>query len=138
MSTNDYSVFIEDFADRHYIRSFAKKYKGKQWDITLIAIKEILSRYDNIAPNNHSIDSKLDIVCQCNGYILVKLDFRIAGSNISAKSSGNRVVAAVDTTKKIIKILLVYSKNDISPPNETSKWKNMVTDFYPEFSELKK
>jgi len=138
MSTNDYSVFIEDFADRHFIRSFAKKYKGKKWDITLTAIKEILARYDNIAPNNRSIDSKLDIICPCNGYILVKLDFKIAGSNVSAKSSGNRVVAAVDTVKKIVKILLVYSKNDIGPPNETARWKNMVTDFYPEFNELKK
>jgi hypothetical protein len=133
----EYSVFIEDFADRHFIRSFAKKYKGKQWDITLIAIKEILARYDNIAPQNRSTDSKLDIICPCNGYVLVKLDFRIAGSNISAKSSGNRVVAAVDAVNKIIKILLAYSKNDIGPPNETAKWKKMVSQYYEEFKGLK-
>lgn len=137
MSTNEYSVFIEEFADRHFIRSFAKKYKGKQWNITIIAIKEILARYDNIAPQNRSTDSKLDIICPCNGYILVKLDFRIAGSNVSAKSSGNRIVAAVDTVNKIIKILLVYSKNDIGPPNETAKWKKMVSQYYEEFKGLK-
>jgi len=138
MSTNDYSVFIEDFADRHFISIFAKKYKGKQWEITLKAIKEMLSRYDNFVNANISTSSKIDFICSCNGYSIIKLDFKIAGSNISAKSSGNRVVAAVDIVKKIIKILLVYSKNDIGPPNETAKWKNMVTDFYPEFNELKK
>ncbi len=137
MSTDRYSVFIEDFADRHYIRSFAKKYKGKQWEITLTAIKEILTRYDNIAPQNHSTDSKLDIICPCNGYILVKLDFKIAGNNVSAKSSGNRVIAAIDTVKRIIKILLVYSKNDIGPPNETVRWKNMIAQYYEEFKKLK-
>jgi len=137
MSTDGYSVFIEDFADRHYIRSFAKKYKGKQWEITLTAIKEILARYDNIAPQNHSTDSKLDIICPCNGYILVKLDFRIAGSNVSAKSSGNRVIAAIDTVNRIIKILLVYSKNDIGPPNESARWKNMIAQYYEEFKKLK-
>jgi hypothetical protein len=136
MSTNEYSVFIEDFAQRHYIKSFAKKYKGKQWDITLTAIKAILSRYDNIAPNNIPNDSKLDIICPCGQYMMVKLDFTIAGSNVSAKSSGNRVVAAVDTVNKMAKILLVYSKNDIGPPNETSKWKRMVAEFFPEFKGL--
>ncbi|OIP86648.1 hypothetical protein CO009_01895 [Candidatus Shapirobacteria bacterium CG_4_8_14_3_um_filter_35_11] len=138
MSTSEYSVFVEDFAQRHYIHSFAKKYKGKQWDITLKAIREMLSRYDNFVNANISTSSKIDFICHCNGYSIVKVDFKIAGSNVSAKSSGNRVVAAVDTVKKIIKILLVYSKNDISPPNETAKWKNMVTDYYPEFSNLKK
>jgi len=137
MSTNEYSVFVEDFALRHYIKSFAKKYKGKQWDITLTAIKAILARYDNIAANNISTVSKLDIICPCGQYMIVKLDFTIAGSNVSAKSSGNRVIAAVDTVNKIVKILLVYSKNDIGPPNETAKWKNMVVQYYEEFKGLK-
>jgi hypothetical protein len=137
MSTNEYSIVIEEFAQRHYIKSFAKKYKGKQWDITLSAIKFVLARYDNIAPHHRSLDSKLDIICPCNSYMIVKLDFTIAGSNVSAKSSGNRVVAAVDSEHKIIKILLVYSKNDLGPPNETAKWKNMVANYYEEFRSLK-
>jgi len=137
MSTNEYSVFIEEFADRHFIHSFAKKYKGKQWEITLRAIKEMLARYDNFANINISNSSKIDIICPCNNYVLIKLDFKIAGSNISAKSSGNRVVAAVNSENKLIKILLVYSKNDIGPPNETAKWKNMVAKYYEEFKELK-
>lgn len=137
MSTNEYSVFIEKFAESHYCRVFEKKYRGKQWGITLKAIKETLSRYDNIAPNHKSNYSKLDVICPCGDYVLIKLDFTVAGSNISAKSSGNRVVAAVDSNKKIIKILLVYSKNDIGPPNETVKWRNIVAQYYDEFKKLK-
>lgn len=134
---NEYAIFIEEFAQRHYIKSFVKKYKGKQWEITLSAIRSILSRYDNIAPNNQSSDSKLDIICLCNEYTIIKLDFSVAGTQISAKSSGNRVVAAVDTKNKFIKILLVYSKNEIGPPNETIKWKKLISEYYPEFKELK-
>jgi hypothetical protein len=138
MSTNGgYSVFIEKFVDRHFIRNFAKKYKGKQWDITMVAIREILSRFDNIAPNNISADSKLDIICPCHNYLLIKLDFKIAGSNVSAKSSGNRVIAAVDTANKVVKILIIYSKNDVGPPNETAKWKKMVAENYFEFKDLR-
>lgn len=138
MSTNEYAIFIEEFAQKHYIKSFAKKYKGKQWDITLSAIKSILIRYDNIAPNNISTESKLDVICPCNEYIIVKLDFTIAGSGVSAKTSGNRIVAAVCPEKKIIRILLVYSKNDIGPPSETAKWKNIVSQHYEEFKSLNK
>lgn len=137
MFTNEYVVFIEEFAQRHYIKSFAKKYKGKQWDITLFAIKSILTRYDNIAPNNKSNDSKLDIICPCGEYIIIKLDFSVAGTKISPKTSGNRIVAAVNSEKKIIKILLVYSKNDIGPPSETAKWKNIIAQYYEEFKELR-
>jgi hypothetical protein len=137
MSTNEYSVFIEKFAESHYCRVFEKKYRGKQWAITLKAIKETLSRYDNMAPNHKTNYSKLDVICPCEDYMMIKLDFTVAGSNVSAKSSGNRVVAAVDSTKKIIKILLVYSKNEIGPPNETHKWMNMIAQYYDEFKKLK-
>ncbi len=137
MSIKEYSVFIEKFAKGHFYRGFEKKYKGKQWEITIKAIKEILARYDNLAPNHRSNTSKLDVICPYGEYMLIKLDFTIAGSNISAKSSGNRVVAAVNSEQKLIKILLIYSKNDISQPNETVKWKRMVAENYEDFKELK-
>jgi len=69
--------------------------------------------------------------------MIVKMDFKIAGSNVSAKSSGNRVIAAVDTKQKMVKILLVYSKNDIGPPRETDKWKNIVAENYEEFKSIR-
>ncbi|MFA6602248.1 MAG: hypothetical protein WCT01_00440 [Candidatus Shapirobacteria bacterium] len=137
MFTDGYQVIIEDFTKRHFVHSFERKYKGKQWEITLKAIKEMLSRYDNLAPNHVSTTSKLDIICPCNGSIIIKLDFAIAGSNISAKSSGNRVIAAVNQQQRVVRILLIYSKNDISPPSETSKWKKVISQNYPDFHELK-
>jgi len=81
----------------------SKNTKANQWDITLTAIKAILARYDNVAANNISTVSKLDIICPCGQYMIVKLNFTIAGSNVSAKSSGNRVIAAVETVNKIVK-----------------------------------
>ncbi|HAP37304.1 hypothetical protein A2574_02410 [Candidatus Shapirobacteria bacterium RIFOXYD1_FULL_38_32] len=137
MSTDGYVVLIEDFAQRHYIKGFIKKYKGKQWDITISAVKSIFERCDNYAPNNKPTDSKLDIICPCGQYIIVKLDFAVAGTHTSPKSSGNRIIAAVDTVNKIVKILLVYSKNNIGPPNETIKWKKIVAQYYEEFKTLK-
>lgn len=137
MSTNEYSIFIEKFAEGHFCRSFEKKCRGKQWEITIKAVKEMLTRYDNLAPNHKTTTSKLDVICPCGEYMIIKLDFSIAGSNLSAKSSGNRIVAAVDSKQKIIKILLIYSKNDISQPNETAKWKKMVMENYNEFKGLK-
>lgn len=137
MFTNEYSVFIEKFAESHFCRVFEKKCRGKQWEITVKAIKEMLTRYDNLVVGNKSNSSKLDIICLCGEYTIIKLDFSIAGSNVSAKSSGNRVVAAVDSKQKVIKILLVYSKNDIGPPNETARWKNMIVQYYEEFKGLK-
>lgn len=137
MSTNEYAVFIEEFAQKHYIKSFAKKYKGKQWEVTLYAINSMLARYDNLAPNHKPIDSKVDVICPCRQFMIIKLDFAIAGTQVSPKSSDNRVIAAVDTEKKVIKILLVYSKNDIGPPNETAKWKNLIAQNYEGFRGLK-
>jgi len=136
MSTNEYSVFVEKFAESHFCRGFEKKCRGKQWQITMKAVKEMLARYDNLAPNHRSNTSKLDVICPCDEYMLIKLDFTVAGSNVSAKSSGNRIVAAVDSKLRIIKILLVYSKNDISQPNETVKWKKMIAENYEEFKKL--
>lgn len=137
MSTSDYGIEVESFAERHYIASFRKKYKGKQWETTWLAIRAMLCRFDNLISNNQSNSSKLDIIGQCNGYLIVKLDFTVAGSGVSAKSSGNRIVAAVDKTKRWIKILLVYSKNDVGPPNETVKWKKIVSENIKEFDSLK-
>lgn len=138
MSTNDYSVFIEKFAENHYIRKFSKKYKSKAWNVTLTAIREFLRHYDNIAPKHISNTAQLDIICPIDSWMIVKLDFKIAGSHISAKSSGNRLIAAVDSHKKTIRILLVYSKNEIGEPRETDKWRKVIAENYPEFKSLLK
>ena len=137
MFTEQYAIFIEKFANRHYLRLFEKKYRGRQWEVTLVAIKEVLSRYDKIAPKHKSLLSKLDIIGPCGKEMIIKFDFMIAGSKVSAKASGNRLIAAVNSDKRVIRILLLYSKNEIGHPNESGKWKKIIASNYPEFKSLK-
>jgi len=42
----------------------------------------------------------------------------------------------VDEDARAVNILLVYSKNEISSPNETQKWKTMIKDEYGEITKL--
>ena len=37
---------------------------------------------------------------------------------------------------RIVKVLLVYSKNDIPTRNETQEWKNIIKDQYPNIREI--
>ena len=126
-SNNDnYVVEIENFAQRHYIKLFKKKYK-KAWEVTENAIMRELERVDRLLGFTDKAE-KISFVDECS---LIKLNFKIAGTNISAKSSGNRAIVLVDHASFICKVLLVYSKNEISPPNETQKWMNVIKINYP-------
>jgi ribosome biogenesis GTPase A len=42
----------------------------------------------------------------------------------------------VDEDTRVVKILLVYSKNEISPPNETQKWKAVIKSEYGEIANI--
>ncbi len=123
-------VLIEDFAKRHFIKNFEKKYKNK-WDITIEALKEMLSRIDQLiqTQNAETIIAGKDID-------IIKIYFKIAGTNESAKSSGNRCIVSRDKNKKLIKILLVYAKTDIQTKNETSIWKMIIRNNYKEYKSI--
>jgi hypothetical protein len=46
MSTNNnYNVSVSEYAKKHYIKNFEKKYKNA-WDTTFLTIKNLLSRID--------------------------------------------------------------------------------------------
>lgn len=130
MSTNEgtnFEVIIEDFAKRHYIKLFHKKYK-KAWQITETAIIAEIERIDNVIGKTDKAET-----IKCNGdYLLIKLNFRVAGTKDSAKASGNRAVIFVDNETRICKVLLVYSKNEICQPNETQKWQEVIKSNYSE------
>jgi hypothetical protein len=66
---------------------------------------------------------------------IIKLDFSVAGTRISAKSSGNRCILYVDEVMRHVDVLVAYSKNDIGPPNETTKWKQVIKENYPDIAE---
>lgn len=129
MSTSgnqNFKVAVESFAERHFVKQFRKKFK-RAWDVTEKALTAELERIDNILGSNDYVEI---IKSNCD-LRLLKLDFKIAGSNESKKSSGNRVIAIVDLKARTCQILLIYSKNDICQPNETQKWQTLVKENYP-------
>ncbi len=129
MQTN-YSVQIEDFASRHFIKSFQKKYKAS-WDVTLIAIKAELERIDMLL-----LTDKAEAIYDTGELKIIKTQFKVAGTNESAKSSGNRCIVAWYPVKQFVSVLLVYCKTDLSGHNETAQWKKIIRDNYLEYSKV--
>lgn len=128
MSTDeDYYVIVENFTERHFVRGFVKKYGTKRWDITLRALTEEAKRIDRLISETNRAE-----VVSGGTKKIVKVYFKIAGTDESAKSSGNRVIASIDEEDRTVRLLLIYCKNDIGPPNETQKWQKIVKDQFPE------
>ena len=128
---SNYSVQIEGFAERHFIKSFQKKY-NKKWDFTLCAIVAQLERIDNFLNTD-----KAEIIINSEDIKIIKTEFTIAGSKESAKSSGNRCIVAWNTKERFVAVLLVYGKTDLTSKNkETDEWKRIIKDNYPEYRHL--
>lgn len=130
MSTN-YVVTVEPFADRYYIRTFAKKYK-KAWDFTLSALIREFQSFDVILEKTIAeeiTDRNADVV-------ICKTEFKISGTQESRHGSGNRCIVAKHKNTNKICVLLVYHKNNLGGGNETTNWKNMIKENYPEYGNL--
>ncbi len=122
-----YNVKIEEFAQKHYIKNFRKKYKT-HWDSTFKGIIKMLENLDSILDTN--------IVEEINCFddlAIFKMEFRVFGTKCSKKASGNRCILALNKKIKEIRILLVYHKNDIGDKNETAAWKKMIRDNYSSY-----
>mgnify|MGYP001618511267 CR=1 FL=1 len=115
---------IEDFALRHFIKSFEKKHQGK-WDITLRAIIAELERIDSLL-----LTDRAEIISGVGEIKVVKTKFKVVGTQESAKTSGNRCIVSVDEGKRSVSVLLVYGKTDLSGKNETAEWKALIKDQY--------
>ena len=126
MSTK-YTVKIEKFAERHYIKTFRKKY-GKAWDITWETLIREFQNFDVL------LERKIaEVILGSNVIKICKSEFRVAGTNLSRHGSGNRCILALDKSKSTIFVLLLYGKTDIGGGKETATWKSMVRDNYPEY-----
>jgi hypothetical protein len=108
MDQFNYRVQFEPFTERHYINKFQKAYKDK-WLATERTIIAVCERIDNMLQYNRA-----DLISASGSYKLVKLDFAVEGTRMSPKASGNRCILLVDEDMRAVKILLVYSKNEIS------------------------
>jgi hypothetical protein len=130
MSTN-YTVIIEPFAERHFIRTFAKKYK-KAWSFTLSALIREFQSFDVILEKTIAeeiTDRNADVV-------ICKTEFKISGTQRSRRASGNRCIVAKHKNTNEVCVLLVYHKNDLGSGNETANWKNIIKKNYPEYENL--
>jgi len=128
---SNYFVKIEAFAEKHFIKSFEKKYK-KHWDITLRAITFELERIDNLLQTD-----KAEVMIDSDNVKIVKTRFKLAGSRESTKTSGNRCIVAWHKKDKFVSILLVYNKTDLSSSNkETGEWKKLIKNNYKEYKHL--
>lgn len=124
-----YSVSTESFAERHYLKEFAKKYK-RAWEITYKALFDELQRFDSLLTT-----SVAEIITASGDIVIAKIEFRVAGGTTKSRhASGNRCIVAVNKKLGVINILLIYSKTDLGDGNETAKWKQMVKSNYPEYS----
>ncbi|MCF7795365.1 hypothetical protein K9M50_03335 [Patescibacteria group bacterium] len=123
-----YIVKIEKFAENHYIKKFSKKYKN-YWEVTLKGLILELERFNELYDDN--------LISSYNNILIYKMYFRVAGTNFSRKSSGNRYIFSLDKNINEIKILLVYHKNDIGAKNETVAWKKLIKNNYDTYNFLK-
>lgn len=125
-----HSVEIADFAQKHFIKLFEKKHHA-HWDITLRAITAELERIDNLL-----LTDRAETISGSGSVKIIKTKFKVVGTKESAKTSGNRCIVAWSPTKRLVTVLLVYSKTDLDDKNETAQWKALVKENYPEFRDL--
>ncbi|MBR3595288.1 hypothetical protein IKL45_03625 [Candidatus Saccharibacteria bacterium] len=130
MGQHKYKVIFENFTKRHFIKTFEKKYKSK-WNQTQDDIIFMCEHIDNML-----LTKRADLISIAENHRLAKLDFAIFGIKISPKASGNRCILAIDDDLNIVRILLVYSKNDIPAKNETQEWKNIIKAHYSDVASL--
>lgn len=131
MKSIRYEVIFEPFTERHFVRTFAKKYKSA-WDFTLKTITEEFERIDILFLKSiaeYITDKNADIV-------ICKTEFKISGTQQSRHGSGNRCIVATHKNTNKVCVLLVYHKNDLSSGNETTSWKRIIKGNYPDYSNI--
>ena len=130
MRSTNYEVIFTSFTERHFIKTFAKKYKGA-WDFTLKFLHKEFEQIDLLFLKNTAetvIDSKEIKIC--------KTEFKISGTEESRHGSGNRCIVAIHKNIHKICVLLVYHKKDLGDSNETVAWKSLIKENYSEYKEL--
>lgn len=131
MSTNNYAIVLEKYAERHFVSKFKKKYKGS-WDVTWVAMLEEFKRIDVVIANT----DVGELIVEAGDVIICKTEFRVHGTKESRHASGNRCIVAVYKNASTVHVLLVYNKNDLGDGNETARWKAIIKDNYREYAKI--
>jgi hypothetical protein len=130
MKSTKYTVVVEPFAERHFIKTFLKKHKSA-WELTLDSLKMEFEQIDFLFEKTIA-----EIIIFSEKINICKTEFKIAGTQESRKGSGNRCIVAVHKNTNKVCVLLVYSKTDLKDGNETAKWKQIIKENYPEYAGL--
>ena len=126
INTHKYNVIVHEYAKRHFIKWFQKKYTG-WWMKTLETICFMLERADGLRNTD-----KAEIIYTSWKKHIIKGNFSVVWTHESPKTSGNRYIAFIDDEVCICEILLVYSKNDITGNHETIWWQQLIKENFPE------
>ena len=125
----DYRIFFSPYAERYFIKRFAKEYKGKRWEVTLDSIFQDLKRVHSM-----QMSQQVDELKHGDGCKLFKYDFTVAQSGVSPKASGNRCIVFLDTARHRQDVLMVYSKTDL--PKNTGETQYIYKTIEDQFKEL--
>lgn len=128
INSDGYRVYFEEYSSRHYIKDFEKKYKGA-W---LTTRKAIVSEFRNIDMliNSGRTNSPIHKTSD-NSQWIIKHEFVIAGLKESKKSSGRRIIAYVNDSERVVRILLVYHKDHADKKSsETDWWERTIKNEY--------
>lgn len=126
-----YAVVVEQYAERHFISSFKKKYKGA-WDVTWVGMHEEFKRIDTLIGQTNIAET----ITEVGDVRICKTEFRVHGTQESRRSSGNRCIIAVHKNTSTVHVLLVYNKTNLGGGNETANWKNIVRENYHQYSKM--
>lgn len=126
-----FKVEFSAYAEAHFCKDFGKKYKGRQWIETRRTITETLERA--FAVSGTSLIDPLKFFAE-DDIGIFKLDFRVAGSNESPKTSGNRAIFSLSNRTGEIVVLLVYGKGHVGKRLPETQWIfEHVKGAFPEF-----
>lgn len=125
-----YEVFFENFTVRHFMKYFAKKYKGA-WDNTMRGMIVEFTFFDLLFEK-----SIAETIVHTRNIKICKTEFKIAGTTESRHTSGNRCIVAVHSGINKVCVLLVYGKTDLRGHNETVEWRELIKDNYPEYANI--
>ena len=125
-----YSLIVGEYAKRHYIKNFDKKYKTA-WKTTWNFIEILTTQI-----YKYLTTTKVNKIHLCDTWYIAKCEFNIAWLNISTKSSWNRIIVYVDEINLETHILLLYAKTDIKWSNETQWWEQEIKENYKGITKL--
>lgn len=126
---DDYRVVFSAYAERHFIKRFAKSYKGRQWLVTRDSIFQDLKRIHALQETQ-----QVDQLRHGSDCILFKYDFAVAQTKVSPKASGNRCIVFLDMKRQLETVLILYGKTDL--PKNTQETQFILQTVKTEYPEL--